>query len=133
MKTLDIINIQKKRNELHATGHRTQTESDKELFRNIRSELKYKIEKAKRRFYKKALTLENSITIWRIIYRILKPNPERYTALPTSLNNYYSSLTSNLTGLTSTGEGNVPSNTNENQDTFTLKATKYDAVCKEGD
>ena len=77
--------------------------------------------------------MENSITIWRIIYRILKPNPERYTALPTSLNNYYSSLTSNLTGLTSTGEGNVPSNTNENQDTFTLKATKYDAVCKEGD
>ena len=54
------------------------------------------------------------IYLW-TIYRMLKPNPERCTASPTSLNNYYSSLAANLTGFTSTSESNVPSNTNENQ------------------
>ena len=67
----------------------------------------------------------------RTIYRILKPNPERCTASPTSLNNYYSSLAANLTGFTSTSESNVPSNTNENRDTSTLKLTTCDAVKKE--
>ena len=56
---------------------------------------------------------------------------ERCTASSTSLNNYYSSLAVNLTGFTSTSESNVPSNTNENRDTFTLKPTTYDAVKKE--
>ena len=72
---------------------------------------------------------KNSKTICRTIYRIFKPNRKRCFASPTSLNNYYSSLAANLTGFTSTS--NVPSNTNENQDTFTLKRTTYDAVKKE--
>ena len=121
MKTLDIINIQKNRNELRTITHRTQTESDWQLFRNTRNELKYKIISAKGTFYKKALAWKNSKTIWRTIYKILKPNPDRCTASPTSLNNYYSSLAVNLTGFTSTSESNVPSNINENRDTFTLK------------
>ena len=131
MKRLDIVNLQKKRNELRTTAHRTQTESDWELFRNTRNELKYKIKIVKRTFYKKALASKNSKTIWRTIYRILKPNPERCTASPTSLNNYYGSLAANLTGFTSNSESNVRSNTNENRDTFTLKPTTYDAVKKE--
>ena len=85
----------------------------------------------KEHFCKKALASKNSKSIWRTIYRILKPNPERCTASPTSLNNYYSSLAANLTGFTSTSESNVPSNINENRDTFTLKSTTYDAVKKE--
>ena len=113
MKLLDIINLQKERNELRTTAHRTQTESDWELFRNTRNGLKYKIKSAKRTFYKKAQASRNSKTIWRTIYRILKPNPERCTASPTSLNNYYNSLAANLTGFTSTTESNVPSNTND--------------------
>ena len=88
MKRLDIVNLQKKRSELRTTTHRTQTQSDWELFRNTRNELKYKIKSAKRTFYKKALASKNSKTIWRTIYRILKPNPERCTASPTSLKNY---------------------------------------------
>ena len=131
MKTLDIINLQKKRNELRTAARRTQTESDWELFRNTRNELKYKIISAKRTFYKKALASKNLKTIWRTIYRILKPNSEKCTASPTPLNNYYSSLAADLTGFTSTSESNVPSNINENQDTFTLKLTTYDAVKKE--
>ena len=123
MKTLDIINLQKKRNELRTAARRTQTESDWELFRNTKNELKYKIISAKRTFYKKALESKNLKTIWRTIYRILKPNPERCTASPTPLNNCYSSLAADLTGFTSTSESNVPSNINENQDTFTLKLT----------
>ena len=55
MKRLDIVNLQKKRNELRTTARRMQTESDWELFRNARNELKYKIKSAKRTFYKKAL------------------------------------------------------------------------------
>ena len=131
MKTLDIINLQKERNELRTTAHRTQTQSDWQLFRNTRNELKYRIKSAKRTFYKKALASKNSKTIWRTIYRILKPNLERCTASPTSLNNYYSSLAANLTSFTSTSESNVPSSINENRDTFTLKSTTYDAVKKE--
>ena len=131
MKRLDIVNLQKKRNELHTTAHRTQTESDWKLFRNTINEQKYKIKSAKRTFYKKALASKNSKIIWRTIYRILKPNPERCTASPTSLNNYYSSVAANLTGFTSTSESNVPSNTNENRDTFTVNPTTYDAVKKE--
>ena len=131
MKTLDIINLPKKRNELGTTAHRTETDSNRELFRNTRNELKYQIKSAKRTFYKKTLASRNSKTIWRTIYRILKPNPERYTASPTSLNNYYSSLAANLTGFTCASESNVPSNTNENRDTFTLKPTTYDAAKKE--
>ena len=84
MKALDIINLEKKRNELRTTAHRTQTESDWELFRNTRNELKYKVKSAKRTFYKKALASKNSKTISRTIYTILKPNPERCTASPTS-------------------------------------------------
>ena len=104
MKTLDIINLQKKRNELCTIAHRTKTESDWELFKNNRNELRYKIKSAKKKKnYKKTLPSKNSKTIWRTIYRILKPNPEGCIALPTSLNNYYSSLAANL-----------PSNTNEN-------------------
>ena len=61
----------------------------------------------------------------------LKRNPQRCTASPTSLNNYYSSLAANLTGFTSNSESNVPSNANENRDTFTLKPTTYNAVKKE--
>ena len=122
MKTLDIINLQKKRIGLRTIAHRTQTESDWELFRSTSNELKYKIKSAKRTFYKKALALKNSKTIWRTIFRIVSP---------TSLNNYDSSLAANLTGFKSTSESNVPSNTNENQDIFTLKPTTYDAVKKE--
>ena len=131
MKTLDIVNLQKKRNELRATAHRTQTESDLELFKNTRNELKYKIKSVKRTFYKKTLVSKNSKTIWRAIYRIRKPNHERSTVSPTSLNNYYSSLAANITGVTSISESNLPSNTNENRDTFTLKLATYDAVKKE--
>ena len=87
--------------------HRTQTESDWELFRNTRNDMKYKIKRAKITFYKKALASKNSRTIWRTIYRILKLKPQRCTASSTSLNNYYSSSESNLTGFTSTGESNV--------------------------
>ena len=47
------------------------------------------------------------------------------------MNNYYSSLAANITGVTSTSESNVPSNTNQNRDTFTLKPTTYDPVKKE--
>ena len=43
MKTLNIINLQKKINELRSMVQRTQTESGWELFRNTRNELKYKI------------------------------------------------------------------------------------------
>ena len=60
MKTFDIVNLQKKRNELGTTAHRTQTESDWELFRNSRNELKCKVKSAKRKFYKKALASKNS-------------------------------------------------------------------------
>ena len=86
MKTLDIINLQKKRNELRTTTHRTQTELDWELFRNTRNELKYRIKSAK-------------------YYSSLAAN-----------NNYYSSLAANLTGFSSTSESNVPSKANENRD-----------------
>ena len=58
MKTLDIINSQKKRNELSTIAHRTQTEwklfnPDWKLFKNNRNEWKYKIKKAKQNFTKK--------------------------------------------------------------------------------
>ena len=131
MKTVDIINLQKKRNKLCTTAHRTQTEPEWELFRDTGSELKYKIKSPKRTFYKKVVALKYSKTIWRTTYRILKPNAERCTASPTSLSKYYNSLTDNLTGFKFTSESNVSSNTNENQDTFTLKPTTYDAVKQE--
>ena len=89
--------------------------------------MKYKIKSAKRTFYKKTLVSKNSKAIWRTIYIILKPNPERCTVSPTSLSNYYSSLAANLP----TSESNVLSNTNENQDTFTLNPAKYATVRKE--
>ena len=87
--------------------HRTQTESDWELFRNSRNDMKYKIKRTKIAFYKKALASKNSKTIWRTIYRILKLKSQRCTASSISLNNYYSSSEANLTGFTSTGESNV--------------------------
>ena len=74
---------------------------------------------------------KNSKTIWRAIYKIHKPNHERCTASPASLNSYYSSLAANLTGFKSISESNVLSNANENRDTFTIKPTTYDAVKKE--
>ena len=80
MKTIDITNLQKKINELRAIAHRTQTESDWELFRNTRNELQDKTKSAERTFYKKELASKNAKTIWRTIYRTLKPNPERCTA-----------------------------------------------------
>ena len=83
MKTIDITNLQKKINELLTTAHGTQTESDWELFRNTRNEPKDKTKIAERTFYKKALAWKNPKAIWRTIYRILKPNPERCTASPT--------------------------------------------------
>ena len=49
MKTLDIINLQKKRNELCTIAYRTKTESDYELFKNNRNELRYKIKSAKKK------------------------------------------------------------------------------------
>ena len=58
MKTLDIINIQKNRNELRTITYRTQTESDWQLFRNTRNELKYKIKSAKRTFLQKGTSVE---------------------------------------------------------------------------
>ena len=55
MKTLDIINLQEIRNELRTTAHRTPAESDLELLRNTRNEVKYKIKSAKRTFYEQVL------------------------------------------------------------------------------
>ena len=81
-------------------------------------------------FTKKALAPKNSKTIWRTIYRILKPNPERCSASSTSLNNYYISLAANLTGFISTSRSNVPSTINKNRNAFTLKPITY-AVKKE--
>ena len=123
-----------KRNELCTTAHRTQAELYWQLFRSARNELKYKIKSTKRTFYEKDLAPKNSKPIWRTMYRIPRSNPERCTASSTSLNDFYSSLAANelyLTCFTSTCESNVPSNTNENQDTFTLKPTTYDAVKRE--
>ena len=55
MKTIDITNLQKKINELRTTAHRTQTDSDWELFRNTRNELKDKTKSAEKRHSTKSL------------------------------------------------------------------------------
>ena len=73
----DCFSLHAPINSITFTAHRTQTESDWELFRNSRNEMKHKIKSAKITFYKKTLTSKNSKTIWRTIYRIPKLKPQR--------------------------------------------------------
>ena len=60
-------------------------------FRDVRNRLKSSIKKAKRAFTRKLLSSKKSKDVWKVIHRILHPNPKRLTFDPDKLNEFFSS------------------------------------------
>jgi len=98
MKDLDIVELQNKRDKLRYEAHQNQTTETWSLFRQVRNEIKQKINQTKTIFYKKLLSSKNSKDTWNIIHRILKPSNPTIKANVNDLNEFFNSTSERTTG-----------------------------------
>ena len=76
MRTPNIENLKLQRDKLREEAHSTKSEDSWRLYRSIRNALKVEIRSARKSFMENALSSRNSRDVWKIIHRILKPNPK---------------------------------------------------------
>ena len=92
--------MQQKKDNQRLIANHSNKESDKQLHKDTKKQLKAEIKGIKKTFYQKALLSKNSKEVWGKIYRILKSNPGRIKVNPKALNEYCSTLATKLTGNT---------------------------------
>ena len=86
--------MQQKKDNQRLIANRSNKESDKQLHKDTKKQLKAEIKGIK------ALLSKNLKKVWGTIYRILKSNPQRIKVNPKALNEYCSTLGTKLTGNT---------------------------------
>ena len=82
---LSIQALQQKKDNQRLIANHSNKESDKQLYKDIKKQLKAVIKGTKKKFYQKALLSKNSKKVWGTIHRILKPNPKRIKVDPKAL------------------------------------------------
>ena len=71
-----------------------------QLFRNARNRLKTSIKAAKRDFTHKILSSKKPKEVWKVIHRILHPNPKRLAFDPNKLNKFFAATAERTLGIT---------------------------------
>ena len=76
MKDFEIKKLQRERNHWRHEAHSIQAPQSWEKFRAIRNKIKKVIREKKASFHKKLFQSKNKNDIWKVIHRILSPNPK---------------------------------------------------------
>jgi hypothetical protein len=137
MKSPNIQTLQKERDNLRYKAHKSDADNGVwAAFRLVRNNLKSAIRSARKAFIEKALSSNKSRDVWRVIHRILKPNPKSLRVDPDELNTHFATTAertleasavslSDLTSLTD----NLPEQSS-NGDQFNLKPVTQEDVFK---
>ena len=90
MKSPNIQTLQKERDNLRYKAHKSDANNGVwAAFRLVRNNLKSAIRSARKAFIEKALSSNKSRDVWRVIHRILKPNPKSLRVDPDELNAHF--------------------------------------------
>ena len=104
-------------------------------YRDVRNKLKTKIKSAKRDFYQRAFSSKNPKKVWKIIHRILHPNPKPLRIDPDELNTHFASTTERVTGAIPEPTQNLWSFINtlpdDSTNAFHLREVSYQNVLNE--
>ena len=128
---LNIQALQHKKDNQRLIVKHSNKESDKQLYKDTKKQLKTEIKGTKKTFYQKALLSKNSKEVWSTIHRILKPNPKRIKVDPIPLNEYYGTLATKLASNTNNNRDELTSFINELPAQYNLlSTTKLVKFCK---
>ena len=133
LKHLSISNLQEERDRARKKAHKTLSEYDWIIFRNIRNKLKKHIKSTKTEFLRKALSSKRPKEVWSIINRILHPSSTKIDAKPTDLNVHFNTTAKRLLNSIDKPEQHILSVIDklpQNDNSFTLSPASYQDVNK---
>ena len=107
MKDLDIQQLQRESHTLRKKARKGKSDAIWSMYRDKRNELKHNISKTKRDFYNKALSSTKPKKVWKVINKILHPNPQPLRFNPDKLNAHFASTAQHVTGATATSQDNI--------------------------
>ena len=136
MKHCDIAKLQKDCHVLREMSCKNNAdEIFKSRYRDVRNKLKTKIKSAKRDFYQRAFSSKNPKKVWKIIHRILHPNPKPLRIDPDEFNTHFASTTERVTGAIPEPTQNLWSFINtlpdDSTNAFHLREVSYQEVLNE--
>ena len=91
MKCPNIKDLQKERDTARYEAHNTPFDTKWDYFRSVRNKLKAAIRTARKAFIEVALYSNKTSEAWKVIHRILKPNPKPLRFNPDELNGHFTS------------------------------------------
>ena len=91
MKCPNIKDLQKERDTARYEAHSTPSVTKWDYFRSVRNKLKAAIRTARKAFIEVALYSNKTSEAWKVIHRILKPNPKPLRFNPDELNGHFTS------------------------------------------
>ncbi|CAB3997878.1 Hypothetical predicted protein, partial [Paramuricea clavata] len=118
LKDPTIQDLQEQRNVLQASARRSKDAQAWELFRSARNRLKALIKTAKKKFTQKMLSSKKPKEVWKVIHRILHPEPRRITFHPDKLNSHF----------TSTAERTIGTDVNDNNNSYDTIRNMIDSL-----
>ena len=98
MKDLNITHLQRERNRLRNVARTTPSDGNRTKLRNTRNVLKNEIRKTKSQFMKKLLNNKDNKEVWKVINKILHPNPKNIQVNPDELNTFFNKSATRTTG-----------------------------------
>ena len=107
MKDLDIQKLQR---ECHTLRNKARIDKSDTIwcsYRDKRNELKSNIRKTRRDFYNRALSSNKPKEVWKVIHRILHPNPQPLRFQPDELNAHFASTAQRVTGASAVSEESI--------------------------
>ena len=90
-KCSNIRDLQKERDTARYEAHSTPSVTKWDYFRSVRNKLKAAIRTARKAFIEVALYSNKTSEAWKVIHRILKPNPKPLRFNPDELNGHFTS------------------------------------------
>ena len=97
MKDFEINKLQRGSGYWRHEAHSEQTPQSRGKFRAIRSKIKKVINEKKTSFYKRVFP-KNKNDIWKVIHRVLSPNPKTLKVDPEKLNEFFNKTADRLVG-----------------------------------
>ena len=101
-----IRELQARRNHLRKQAHQDNSAESWQLFRPVQNELKCLVNKTKKTFMRRALSSKRPEDVWRVIHRILHPNPQPIRACPNKRKGHFAQTAQRTIGT-------QPENTNQ--------------------
>ena len=98
IKDFEINKLKKERYHWRYEAHSKPTPQSWEKFRAIRNKIKKVINEKKTSFYKKVFQSNNKNDIWKVIHRILSPNPKTVKVDPEKLSEFSNKTAGRLAG-----------------------------------